>query len=80
MRFLEGQALRSTGFHLYEESNKLRLQMVRDYENVVKRRQPFSRGMVSFIGGQEIRKIGVENPEPTAAEEPLTDLKGGSSL
>ena len=51
MRFVEGQALSSTGFYLYEESNKLRLQMVRDFENVVKDDNRFrllGRGMVSF--------------------------------
>ena len=96
MRFVVGQALRSTGFYHYEESNKLRLQMVRDYENVVKddnrfqgewslalelaQHQPWAGEVVSFTGGREILKIGVENPEPTAAEELLTDLKGGSSL
>ena len=99
VRFVEGQALRSTGFDLCEESNKLRLQMVRDHENVVKddnrfrllgaewslsleaaQHQPWAGEVVSFIGGREILKIGVENPEPTAAEEQLTDLKGGSSL
>ena len=51
VRFVEGQALRSTGFHHYEESNKLTLQMVRDFENVVKDDNRFrllGRGMFSF--------------------------------
>ena len=51
MRFVVGQALRSTGFYLYEESNKLTPQMVRDYENVVKDDNSFrllGSGMVSF--------------------------------
>ena len=41
---------------------------------------PWAGEVVSFIGGREILKLGVENAEPTAAEELLTDLKGGSSL
>ena len=49
--FVVGQALRSTGFYHCEESNKLTLQMVRDFENVVKDDNRFrllGRGMVSF--------------------------------
>ena len=62
--------MRSTGFYLYEELNKLRLQMVRAYENVVKddnrfqsewslslelaQHQPWASEVVSFTGGREI--------------------------
>ena len=43
--------------------------------------QPWASEVVSFTGGRGILKFGVENnPEPTAAEELVTDLKGSSSL